>query len=99
MPTPFTHGDPALIAKAKAECLTFIGMAGRGATAPGAVVVKETISNSLHPFAAYFFNSQDGGYYFGDYCKTRGEAERAAQDKLQRYDPYCELTRAFTAGR
>jgi len=92
----FTQGNPALIAAAQAACLSFVGMAGRGATAPGAVVVKET-GTSLHPFAAYFFNSQDGGYYFGDYCTTRAEADKAAQAKLQRYDPMCELTRAFRA--
>jgi hypothetical protein len=89
----FTQGDPALIAKAKAECLSFVGLAGRGATAPGAVVVKEV--GGYHPFAAYFFNSQDGGYHFGDYCESEWDARNAAADKLQRYDRDGELRAAF----
>lgn len=90
----YTQGDPALIAKAKVESLSFVGLAGRGATAPGAVVVRET-GTRLHPFVAHFFNSQDGGYYFGDYCKTRDEADRAARDKLDRYDRYGDLRQNF----
>ena len=94
----FTQGNPELIAKAQAECLSFTGLAGRGATAPGAVVVRET-GTRLHPFVAHFFNSQDGGYYFGDYAKTREDAERYAADKLDRYDRYGDLRRAFRDGR
>lgn len=91
----YTQGDKALIEKAKGESLKFVGLAGRGATAPGAVVIREM--GGLHPFAAHFFNSQDGGYYFGDYCMTQEEAERAFNDKLRRYDPYGELQRSFKA--
>jgi hypothetical protein len=89
----FTQGNPAFIAAAQAACLSFVGLAGRGATAPGAVVVKEVPGH--HPFAAYFFNSADGAYYFGDYCETREEADRAALDKLYRYDRDGDLRRAF----
>jgi hypothetical protein len=92
----FTQGNPALIAAAQAACLSFVGLAGRGATAPGAVVVRET-GTKLHPFVAHFFNSQDGGYYFGDYAKTREQADRFAADKLSRYDRDGELRRAFRA--
>lgn len=93
---PFTLGNPALIAKARAESIKFVGLAGRGATASGAVVIRELPHNKLHPFAVHFFNSQDGGYYFGDYCTDRRDAEKALESKLMRYDRDCELTRAFT---
>jgi hypothetical protein len=94
----FTQGDPALIAKAKAECLSFVGLAGRGATAPGAVVVRET-GTRFHPFVAHFFNSQDGGYYFGDYATTREQAESFAQDKLRRYDRDGDLRLHFRSSK
>lgn len=90
----FTQGKPELIAKARAESLSFVGLAGRGATAPGGVAVRET-GTSLHPFVAHFFNSQDGGFYFGDYCTTREEADRAAASKLDRYDRDGELRSKF----
>jgi hypothetical protein len=89
----FTQGNPELITKAKAECLSFVGLAGRGATAPGAVVVRQMPGH--HPFAAHFFNSQDGGYYFGDYAETREQADRFARDKLSRYDRDGELRLRF----
>jgi hypothetical protein len=91
----FTQGDSEKIKKARGECLSFVGLAGRGATAPGAVVVRETVSGGIHPFVVHFFNSQDGGYYFGDYCTTREEADRAARDKLNRYDRDGDLRHAF----
>ncbi len=93
----FTQGNPALIAKAKAESLSFVGLAGRGATAPGAVVVRKMPGH--HPFAAHFFNTQDGGYYYGDYAETREEAEKLAQAKLRRYDRDGELRLRFRSGQ
>jgi hypothetical protein len=90
----FTQGNPDLIAKARKDAMYFVGLAGRGATAPGAVVVRRTDSD-LHPFAAHFFNSQDGGYYFGDYCSNAQDAMDAAEDKLRRYDRDGELRANF----
>lgn len=91
----YTQGKPELIAKAKREALEFYGMAGRGATASGAIVVRELAHNDLHPFVVHFFNSQDGGYYYGDYCETQEEALSAFATKIGRYDRDGELHRAF----
>jgi hypothetical protein len=100
MSAPYTQGNPAHIAKGRSEaiaCAAFIGLAGRGATAPGAVVIRP--GNELHPFMVHFLNTQDGAYYFGDYCTTKDEAYRAMDDKLRRYDRNGDLRLMFEDGR
>lgn len=89
----FTQGDPALLLKAEQASILFFGLAGRGATAPGAVVVREV--GGHHPFATHFFNAQDGGYHSGNYFTDRDEAFADARERRDRYDPSGELGRAF----
>jgi hypothetical protein len=98
MTAPFTQGDPAHIAKGQADAIAvgaFAGLAGRGATAPGAVVIRALPDNEMHPFVVHFLNTQDGAYYFGDYCESKDEAYKAMRHKLDRYDPDGILRRAF----
>lgn len=82
----FTKGTQAHIDKARKESLRFVGFDGDGCQAPGALVIRET-GRSLHPFVVHYFNSQDGGYYSGSYCKTEAEAITAMDERLPRYDP------------
>lgn len=73
-------------------------MAGRGMTAPGAIVLRQ-IENPHHPYAVHFRNDADSEakgapvYYYGDYCETEAEGEQAFRDKVRRYDPDGELHR------
>ena len=95
MIAPFTHGNPDLIAKAKAESIQFYGMAGRGATAPGAVVIRHLPHNEAHPYVVHFANTQLGGYHGGEYCETLEEAKRRAVARAVRYDPDGGLNAAY----
>ena len=58
-------------------------------------MIRELPHNTLHPFVVHFGNTQDGGYYYGEYCQTRAEAELAFSRKIDRYDSSGELHRAF----
>lgn len=92
-----TQGNPAIIARMRGESEEFFGLAGRGCTAPGCVVIRRLPHNEMHPYVVHFGNTQDGGYYFGNYCATMQEARSAARDKLERYDRHGELRMAFRA--
>lgn len=91
----YTYGERKIVDRMQGESLKFYGMAGRGCTAPGCVVIRSLPHNDLHPFVVHFGNHQDGGYYFGDYCETREAAEAAYADKVRRYDPDGSLNRNF----
>jgi len=95
MTAPFTQGTPALVNKAKASAIAFYGMAGRGATAPGAVVIRKLGDDSNANFVVHFFNSQDGGYYSGGYTETLVQAYEEFAERLRRYDRDGELNNAF----
>lgn len=86
MPRNYTKGDQKLIDKARKEALHFVGFDGDGCQAPGAIVVRKSGSGH-HPFVTHFFNSQDGGYYSGNYCTTEADAITAMDERLPRYDP------------
>lgn len=95
----YTKGEPDLIEKARAESIEFYGMAGRGATAPGAVVLRQNRSiargDSWDEWAVHFANTQLGGYHGGNYCSTLKEAQRAFRDRVENYDRDGELNRVF----
>jgi hypothetical protein len=92
---PFTQGNPALLAKAKAASIAFYGMAGKGATAPGALVIRKLGEESAASYVVHFFNAQDGGYHSGDYTATLVQAYEAFAERARRYDPHGELNEAF----
>ncbi len=94
MTVPFTKGDPALIAKAKGEAIEFYGMAGRGATAPGAVVLRKS-NSEYHPYVVHFANTQCGGYHGGNYCETLEEGLSAYAERCRKYDRDGDLHRAY----
>lgn len=91
----YTKGNPAHIERMQDQSLKFHGLAGRGATAPGCVVIRELPGNEVTPYVVHFGNTQDGGYYFGNYCQTLEGAEEAFQDKISRYDRDGALHHAF----
>ena len=95
MEIPFTQGRPELVEKAQHYSEAFYGMAGRGASAPGAVVIRELGNESAANYVVHFFNSQDGGYYSGDYCATLGQAYEVFGQRIQRYDRDGELNKRF----
>ena len=95
MTAPFTQGNPALLAKAKAASVAFYGMAGRGATAPGALVIRKLSDDSNANYVVHFFNAQDGGYHSGDYTDTLIQAFEAFTERARRYDPHGDLNGAF----
>lgn len=93
--TDYTQGNPQIVQRMKDEARLFYGLAGRGATAPGCVVIRDLPHNTLHPFVVHFGNTQDGGYYFGDYCETLEDAMDALYRKLRNYDPDNARREAF----
>lgn len=93
MTVPFTKGVPALIQKARDESIEFFGMDGRGATAPGAVVIREV--GGYHPFVVHFANTQLGGYHGGQYFESLDAAQEAFVARCNRYDPTGELHASF----
>jgi hypothetical protein len=95
--TPFTQGNPILLAKAMATAIAFYGMAGRGATAPGAVVIRKLGDESAPEYVVHFFNSQDGGYHGGQYTETLVQAYEAFAERIRRYDYDSALHNAFDA--
>jgi hypothetical protein len=95
MEIPFTQGTPELITKAKASAVAFYGMAGRGATAPGAVVIRKLSHDSNANYVVHFFNSQDGGYYSGGYTETLVQAYEEFAHRLRLYDRDGQLHAAY----
>lgn len=93
--TTFTKGKPDLIADFRMRADRFYGMDGDGMQAPGAIVIAFLRSNPLHPYVVWFANTQDGGTHYGDYCKTRDEADEAFNVKCTRYDPTGRLNASF----
>jgi hypothetical protein len=59
---------------------------GRG-MARGEIVLRHLGDDRLHPYVVHFHNLDDGGFYFGNYARTREDAEEMFADK-------CELYRA-----
>jgi len=55
------------------------------ANSEGSTVTLCRIPNPHHPFAVHYFNSEDGGFHYGDYCATLPEAVTAYNQKRQRY--------------
>jgi hypothetical protein len=96
MNNPYTYGERKIVDRMQGESLKFYGMAGRGCNAPGCVVIRSLPDNTRHPFVVHFGNLQDGGYYYGDYCETREDAERAYRSRVSQYDRDGDLNRAFT---
>lgn len=92
----YTKGHREIVERMQGESIKFYGMAGDGCTAPGCVVIRALPHNTMHPFAVHFGNTQDGGYYFGNYCKDMQDAESAFAEKIGRYDRDGELHRHFT---
>lgn len=95
----YTKGDPDRIAKAQAESIAFYGMDGKGATAPGAVTLRQVRKPcEFYPmgeYAVHFANTQAGGYHGGNYCATLGEAYARFAERIERYDPDGTLNASF----
>ena len=68
-------------------------MAGDGAQAPGAVVLRRVAG--YHPFVIHFANLQSGGYHMGDYFKTLKEAYPVFDKRKDYADPTGNLNKAF----
>jgi hypothetical protein len=67
----------------KWELLKSVDIEGRGAQAPGAVVMCQV--GGHHPYAVHFFNKQDGGFHQGNYCETLEDAEKAFAQRVLRF--------------
>jgi hypothetical protein len=59
---------------------------GGGATAPGAVVLRDLGTDRLHRYATHWRNDQDGGFYWGHYFKEDelGDANRDFDERAAR---------------
>lgn len=63
--------------------LKSVAVLGDGVLAPGAVTMCKI--SGAHPYVIHFFNAQDGGFYQGNYCKTRAEADEAYMKRVLRF--------------
>lgn len=94
----FVKGKPEHIEHFRTHADRFYGMDGDGYQAPGAIIIAFLRSNPDRPYVVWFANTQDGGTYAGDYCKTLAEATETFDKKCKRYDPTGTLNKSFLEG-